>query len=515
MARLRQQNPQNYVASGNINAEFENVIRYLNSAELGEKTLGELLKVLFSEDGVFQGPIEFRNDSSAGIQYRVGSYTDTTTGWTTLATLDSLRGAAGSDLGTVGAPIIHTRQDTVATSGQTVVNYAHDSTDELLVYVNGILKRSGGSNDYVSNATANTVTFNSGLTAGHVVTIYKIRATAITGFTRSDTVTTASQTVFPFVHDDATVLQVYKNGVLQREGGSNDYVTNAASDTVTFTSAVPSGNTISIITVENTSANTITGLMTETNFTDTATGKIPFSKLQIADADIAQAKVAGLVSHISTAAKLTVSGTTPSNPSAGDLFLDTSVSPNVLRFYDGTQFLQTSPESGLPTFSTSNAGQVVQVNGTGTALVYAAIDLSSRIATTQRGAANGVASLDSTGRLPSSQLPTSISSGSFYKIVSGSVSNGAQVIQRIFKQRIQIDAIHVVCSSGTGTVQIQVNGVNVGSTVNVSSSDNNTTLSTPQEIDATSANKKIGFNITNASSLNDLEVTFAFSILSS
>ena len=515
MARLRQQNPQNYVASGNINAEFENVIRYLNSAELGEKTLGELLKVLFSEDGVFQGPIEFRNDSSAGIQYRVGSYTDTTTGWTTLATLDSLRGAAGSDLGTVGAPIIHTRQDTVATSGQTVVNYAHDSTDELLVYVNGILKRSGGSNDYVSNATANTVTFNSGLTAGHVVTIYKIRATAITGFTRSDTVTTASQTVFPFVHDDATVLQVYKNGVLQREGGSNDYVTNAASDTVTFTSAVPSGNTISIITVENTSANTITGLMTETNFTDTATGKIPFSKLQIADADIAQAKVAGLVSHISTAAKLTVSGTTPSNPSAGDLFLDTSVSPNVLRFYDGTQFLQTSPESGLPTFSTSNAGQVVQVNGTGTALVYAAIDLSSRIATTQRGAANGVASLDSTGSLPSSQLPTSISSGSFYKIVSGSVSNGAQVIQRIFKQRIQIDAIHVVCSSGTGTVQIQVNGVNVGSTVNVSSSDNNTTLSTPQEIDATSANKKIGFNITNASSLNDLEVTFAFSILSS
>ena len=67
MARLRQQNPQNYVASGNINAEFENVIRYLNSAELGEKTLGELLKVLFTEDGVWQGPIEFRNDSSAGI----------------------------------------------------------------------------------------------------------------------------------------------------------------------------------------------------------------------------------------------------------------------------------------------------------------------------------------------------------------------------------------------------------------------------------------------------------------
>ena len=195
------------------------------------------------------------------------------------------------------------------------------------------------------------------------------------------------------MHDEDTVLQVYKNGILQREGGSNDYVTNAASDTVTMTSSVPSGNTVTIITVENTSANTITGLMTETNFTDTATGKIPTSKLQIADGDIAQAKVVGLVSHIASAAKLTTSGSTPSAPATGDLWLDTSQSPNVLKFYDGAQFLQTSPESGLPTFSTSNAGQVVQVNGTGTALQYAAVDLSSRIATTQRGAANGVASL--------------------------------------------------------------------------------------------------------------------------
>ena len=76
------------------------------------------------------------------------------------------------------------------------------------------------------------------------------------------------------MHDEATVLQVYKNGILQRSGGSNDYVTNAASDTVTFTSAVPSGNTVTIITVENTSTNVVTGLMTEANYTDLATGKI-------------------------------------------------------------------------------------------------------------------------------------------------------------------------------------------------------------------------------------------------
>ena len=105
MARLRQQNPQNYVASGNINAEFENVIRYLNSAELGEKTLGELLETLFDENGVWKGPIELRNDSSAGLQYRVGTYADQSTGWKNLATLESLRGAAGSVVGELGAPI--------------------------------------------------------------------------------------------------------------------------------------------------------------------------------------------------------------------------------------------------------------------------------------------------------------------------------------------------------------------------------------------------------------------------
>ena len=42
MARLRQQHPQNYVSSGNIHTDFENIIRYLNTAEFGDKTIAEL-----------------------------------------------------------------------------------------------------------------------------------------------------------------------------------------------------------------------------------------------------------------------------------------------------------------------------------------------------------------------------------------------------------------------------------------------------------------------------------------
>ena len=73
MARLRQQNPQNYGSSSNINAEFENLTRYVNAGELGDKTIGELLAVLFNSSGEFAGPIELRNDSSAGLQYRIGA----------------------------------------------------------------------------------------------------------------------------------------------------------------------------------------------------------------------------------------------------------------------------------------------------------------------------------------------------------------------------------------------------------------------------------------------------------
>ena len=154
MARIRQQYPQNYGSSGNINTEFESVIRYLNAAELGNNTVGELLAKLFNSNGDFDGPVEFRKDASAGIQYRIGEYADADTGWITLVTLDEIRGESGVNFGEIGAPIIFGRVDTVATASQTVFAYAHDSTDELLVYVDGVLKAPGASNDYTSDDTA-------------------------------------------------------------------------------------------------------------------------------------------------------------------------------------------------------------------------------------------------------------------------------------------------------------------------------------------------------------------------
>ena len=322
-------------------------------------------------------------------------------------------------------------------------DYAHASTDEILVYVDGVLQRSGSSFDYTTNPTggsvnAGAITFNSGVTLNSVVTALKVRSTAITGFTRSDTVTTGAQTVFAFVHDEDTKLQVYKNGILQREGGANDYTTAPSNNTVTFTSSIPSGNTITIITVENTSVQAVTGMMFEEDFAHTDSGLIKFNKIKIDNDAIPQAKVASLTTDLGSKAKLTVSSSTPTGPATGDLFLDTSQTPNQLKFYDGTQFLRTSPESSLPTFTSSDAGPFVKVNGTGTALEYGSVDLSSVIPVTQKGAANGVASLDSTGRLPSSQLPSVLSTDSLYVAVT-TPTNQTYDVKRIYKQKLRID----------------------------------------------------------------------------
>lgn len=520
MARIRQQFPQNYGSSGNINTEFENLFRYLNAAELGDNTLGELLQTIFSSTGEWQGPIEFRKDASGDIQYRVGTYADDTTGYITLVSAAELRGAAGATVGEIGAPIIHSRQDTVISgTSTTVIDYAHSATDELLVYVNGILKRTGASFDYQSSPTAGTssngaVTFNSALANADVVSIYKIRSTAITGFTRTDTVTTGSQAVFAFVHDSTSRLQVYKNGILMREGGANDYTTSATTNTVTFNSAVASGNTVTIITVENTSVQAVTGQMFEQDFVHTDSGLIQLAKIKIDNNAIEQAKVNGLSAALTAKAKLTVSSSTPSSPATGDLFLDTSQTPNQLKFFDGTQFLKTSPESSLPTFTSANASQFVKVNGTGTALEYGTVDLSSVVPVTQKGAANGVASLDSTGRLPSTQLPTVLSTDSFFTEIA-TPTNTTFGVKRIFKQKIRIDGIAIRTTSGTCSVQISVDGVGLGSTLSASSTPSETALGTPIEIDASVASKKIEFIVTNNSSASVLEVTMAVSVIAS
>lgn len=518
MARLRQQHPQNYNSSSNINSDIESIVRYLNAAELGNNTVAELLKKLFDENGNFDGPIEFRRDTVSGIQYRIGEYTRDDQGWVTLIALEEIRGNSGAQVGIIGAPIFNNRLDVAAINGQTSVDYAFGIEDNVLVYKNGLLLVEGPTRDYQKDALGGTsgtgvITFNAPLTGTDRLVIFAIRDTAVTGYRRVDFTTTGVQSVFPFAQDAGTQIQVYKNGILQREGGTFDYVRSIPTNSITMVSPVALGNTVTIFTVENTSDQAVAGLMLESDYTDLTNGQILLSKVGIPDNGIPQSKVANLVAALSDKAQLYIGATTPLAPTTGLFWLDISQAPAKLKIYDGTQFLLTSPESSLPTFTAANANQIVKVNGTGTGFTYGTVDLSGVVPNTARGAANGVATLDSQGRLPTSQLPIVLSSISLHETVAGAVTNATRVIQRIYKQKLRIDAIALRCSSGTASIRVNVNGVDLGSTFTVSATPNEVALGTVIEVDATAASRSIGYTISAAASLADLEVTLACSLI--
>ena len=605
MARLRQQHPQNYVNSGNIHTDFENLIRYINSAELGNKTIGELFGILFNEEGVFRGPIQMRQDVNTGIQYRVGQYADDESGWITIANIADLRGSAGASVGNVEGPFFFNRQDfeigssvtaitvgaggsgytaapsvtigppndttngvqaaatatisggavtaiTITTAGSgysaaptitltggngssatatatigtpnTVVPYTFDaSTEDIVVYRNGILLHEattgGTAAQYTYSTTNNTVTIGNvspALANADKITIYSIRSQAVTNFRRVDNEISGATTLVSFVHTTDEKLLVFRNGVLQEPGGNADYLASSAASTITFldtNNQLNTGDKVTIITVENTSVKTVAGLMFEDEYTD-ENGFIKYAKLSVTDNQIPQIKVSNLATSLAGKANIINSLTAPTAPVTGDLWLDTSQVPAVLKFYDGTQFLNTSPESSLPTFLQTNAGQYVRVNGTGTSLEYGDIDFSALVPKTYMGAANGVATLDTSGKLPVSQLPETFSTitipfFSVWEQSSATVAKKTYFVTRLFKQTIRIDGLAFKLSGGTCTIQLSVDGVAVGSTYSVSTTASQQSLTTIIEINASATGRRLELVVTNASSATTLEVGIA------
>jgi hypothetical protein len=516
MARLKVLYPGNHTSSGNIGADIENIVRYLNSSELGDQTIAELLKKLFDTDGILQAPVELRKDNIEGLQYRVGEYTEAEIGWKQLATVDQIRGAAGSDVGTIGAPLFSARFDVVVNeadgdgniaypTGTTVFNFIHEQADAIVVYLNGALLAAG---DYTNDPSANTVTLTTATDADDLVTIYKVQSANDSGFVREDVVAGTSQAVFPFVHSSDQKVLVYRNGVLQRQGGTNDYTQQPANSTITFTSALTSGDLVTFIIVEDTSQVRVSGLMTEDKFTNT-NGLIPYDKLAIEDADIPRSKVEGVTELLANRGRVYVSASEPIGANAGDMWVDTASSPNVLKFYNGTGWLLTSPDTGIPAFGTINGLQFLRVNSTGGGLEFADVDFTALVPKTYIGAADGVAGLDATGKLPIAQLPDTFATRSFFFQQSGSITNGDYVITRAFKQNVRIDAIAVKSNSGSGNVQLKINGINAGDLVAASSTLTEQNLSASIAIDAVTTSKEIAFSVSSANNMTDVEVTLA------
>jgi hypothetical protein len=153
------------------------------------------------------------------------------------------------------------------------------------------------------------------------------------------------------------------------------------------------------------------------------------------------------------------------------------------------------------------------VNNTGTAYIYSDIDLSSTIPLTQKGAANGVATLDSTGRLPGTQLPSTVSRDSYWLTVPTPAASTTYTVQRIYKQKVRIEGIVISTTSGSCTLQISVEGVSVGSVYTANASGDTITLSTPIEVDANAAMRTIGVTVNTNSSAANLAITLAVAII--
>jgi hypothetical protein len=607
MARLRQQHPQNYVNSGNIHTDFENVIRYINAAELGDKTVGELLAVLFNEEGVFRGPVQMRVDADNGLQFRVGMYSSEDIGWQNLVDIASLRGPSGSNAGVIEGPFFYSRQDIQITTGITSISvdssgtlyttaptvtfsapdddsgstptatttldgdgvvsvtitdagsgyinpptvtiaapensqgtqatatctlaalpsnaneisYNFDAdTDDVVVYKNGILLSeltTANTSEYTIDSVNDKITIDSslGVALADKISIYSVRSQSVTNFRRRDIEIVTATSSVPFVHSAEERILVWRNGILQEEGGAADFLASAQSNTITFLDpqGLAVGDKITVMTVENQALKTVGGLMFEDEYAD-ENGFLRFDKISISDNQIAQAKVSDLASSLGRKANILSQSSSPVGPATGDLWLDTSLVPAILKFYDGTQWLETSPESSLPTFVQTNASQYVRVNGTGTALEYGDIDFSSLVPKTYMGAANGVATLDTAGSLPVSQLPETFSTVSipFFSVwedSSDNIGNKTYFVTRMFKQTIRIDGIAYKLNSGSCTIQLSVDGTPVGGTYSVTTTEQSENLSTVIEIDSTSASKRLEIIVTNASSGKSLEVAIA------
>ena len=522
MAGIRQTAAFEYASSDKVQTEFENIIRYLQQAEVGSKTLGEVIDNLTDADGNLATDISFQLDSAAGLQYRVG----TTGSYTTIAALSALRGDAGQNVGDIGAPIFNTRQDYIigttiqASTGvayptnTTVLEYSHEATDTLVVFKNGLLQVEGQSNDYTTSPTGNTVTFTAALTttAPDSVTVYKIRATAITSFQRSDFDLTASQSVFSFTMDNNTEIQVYRNGLLQRESASgtvNDYVRDNSNNTVTFTSAVTNGELVSIITVENTTSQVVSGLMLEQVFTNAQTGKILFNKLELADNAIAQAKVNGLTTSLSGKAGLsdvTAGGTALSSGPINTFYIeDVSGSPRLRFKISESQNVDINPAVDIPSPSSANGGKFIRVSAAGAYELSALTDvLSGYITSAQKDAANGVPSLDSNLLISIDRIPAfSILQQYPMLMMDAQVAapNTNEVrMKRISGARIKIKKIHAVLDAGTLTLDVNVAGVGQSLAIAVSSTPVAIVPTSDIIIDARTGPISIGIIASNLSS---------------
>ena len=258
---------------------------------------------------------------------------------------------------------------------------------------------------------------------------------------------------------------------------------------------------ISIICITNNKIRDVAGLMLEDQYA--TNGLINLAKINIADSALAQAKVAGLVTALAGKARITVGTTTPVGPITGDLWINTSYSVPALMFYDGTHWLNSSPNGMIPLPLPINALQYLRLNSTSTSLEYAAFDTSGLVKTSSLGAQNGAAPLNSAAQVPVVNLPPASTRCPIVGRMAGSIANTTIVVGHISGGAHTFTRLTAKLATGSLTLQLYVSGVPVGSTLAVTSATASLAI-TPALVDATTTAKDVSLVITGGVTPADL-----------
>jgi hypothetical protein len=224
--------------------------------------------------------------------------------------------------------------------------------------------------------------------------------------------------------------------------------------------------------------------------------------VRIPDESLSQDQIAGLSTELNSKPRITTSVSSPVGGKAGDLWINNSASIQYMLFFDGTTWINSSPNGLIPSPATVNALQYVRLNSTATSLEYANIDFSSMLASSTRGAVNGVAPLDSSGLLPISVVPPFMTRSPISGIKAGAVVNGTFTVA-LMEDKYIVDGLTVALSAGSATVQLSIGGVLVGSTAAVTTTPTRLGLASTN-IDGSIVPKVVSLVVTGASSATDL-----------